>query len=1114
VVLVFTFGLNSESFLNKTASLAIKESGLDIKYKSIKGGLYSGLKIEGFEYEDKISSNLALDMDFKALKDGHLVVNDLNISNLKIKKEFLSSLLKPTDEKSSKSSSENPIKDIDIKRLHLDLSSLLYKEYEVYDLTLDVENLHYDMKESISGDISLNTDTNVAKLIGDISLKDSRYILDLDADLKNDYAYKFLKDTNITLSSLPHIKVKADGDFKDVSFDVALNDAEANINDITLMPKLITAKGDYGIESGELVSDLTIDLDSSVAKLDLKADIKLDKDDINNTLKFHTKSIIKPSKDLINEQNLTIVDMPEVLVDIGGDLKEIKIRSNTNRGEIRYNDITIKPKLLNIDANYFVAKKDISAKIDSLILSNIADIDLMGDLKLNLDDINSTLKYNAISNIKAKNGFLKSKLKDSNITLNELSPLSLDLKGDAKALDAKFLLDGEFSFDELKLRPKIDDSFVHLDLLSKDLNSNLSLKLDTNRGYGDIDAKVSLNLDDINNSLKYQLSSNIKDAKAFKGVDLSHLGDIKIDANGSLKELNADLKSQKIKATLKSSDFDNFTLDLATKRIYISKIYKDVPPDLKKSFVAIRADGSYKLSSKELHLKSKLDGFRYNNHTITTNEFNLDMVGDEITLSPTIIRAGDFKLTTSIKKVGEDLVAKIKNRALNLDAKFRLDPLFIKADGKIRSIDRLLKEINKVYPVDTTLGVDGRVVFKARTQGDRITVDITSPKITLKEGRLEKLDLKAIYQPNRIVLKNFDFDMRGFGDKSMNKKVRLARDGIITFDDENASVDVELLNLVHFKGSKKGDVINGKLTTHKLTLAYQDYGKLTLSSDIDIFQSGDKTAITGEIEFKDTEVNYESRYLDVSKDSDIIIVSDKNKTKDSFKENIFLDLKIFSDDNILYKVRAGEIELRPNIVIRKDFGSNQKITGKIKIMDGMYDLADKRFKIKEGAVAFRGLEDINPLLDLHVEYDEIDDIDIFIDIAGDKNRPKLKFSSKPQKSKKDIFSYLLFGMSASESEGAASSANKAAERIFGRAISKDLARELNLDRLDMNRNNLGGVDIKAGKKVDKKTIIYYQNRATESSVIVERKLSRDWEVTIEAGKAGQGVDFVYRKGFK
>ncbi len=206
--------------------------------------------------------------------------------------------------------------------------------------------------------------------------------------------------------------------------------------------------------------------------------------------------------------------------------------------------------------------------------------------------------------------------------------------------------------------------------------------------------------------------------------------------------------------------------------------------------------------------------------------------------------------------------------------------------------------------------------------------------------------------------------------------------------------------------------------------------------------------------------------------------------------------------------------MKPDMVVRKDFGQEQKITGKIKILGGMYDFADKRFVIKEGAVAFRGLAKVNPLLDLHVVYDEIEDVAIMIDIAGDKNRPKLSFNSEPQMSKKDIFSYLLFGMSASETEGAATSANKAAERIFGRAVAKDLARELHLDRLDMNRNADGGIDVKAGKKINKKSIIYYQNKSTESSVIYERKLSKSWDVTTEVGKLGQSVDFVYRKGFK
>ena len=360
----------------------------------------------------------------------------------------------------------------------------------------------------------------------------------------------------------------------------------------------------------------------------------------------------------------------------------------------------------------------------------------------------------------------------------------------------------------------------------------------------------------------------------------------------------------------------------------------------------------------------------------------------------------------------------------------------------------------------------------------------------------------------------------GFESEDLNRQVKLKRDGIITYEGENASVDVELENLLLFQGEKKRDIITASLSTNNLPLSYPEFGKTKITSDIEVYQADKKMAITGKIEFKESEISYESRYLDVSKDSDIVIISKESKQRqeklknDTFIDNTFLDLKIKSTDAMVYKVRAGEIELQPDIQVRKDFGSAQIITGKIKLIDGMYDFADKRFKINEGAIAFRGQKDVNPLLDLHIEYDEIKDTLIMIKIAGDKNRPKLDFSSKPMMSKKDIFSSLLLGMSAKEIKNAASSANKAAERIFGRAIAQDLARELNLDKLDMSRNSAGDIDIKAGKKVGKKNMIYYKNKSTQSSIIVERKLSKNWDFNTEIGQTGQAVDFVYRKRFE
>ncbi len=1122
LIMIVVFGLNSASFLNHTAKYAIEKSGLDITFSEIKGGLYSGLEIKDFNYQNDVKADVKLDIDFPALKDGKVKVRDVNLSNLTIDKDFLASLLAPSDtNKTTATSKKSFIKEISVDNLHLDTKDIVYEAYTLDALVLDVHDFHYDMKEEFSGDIKAHIASNVALADIDVMLKKGHYNAHINADVQKEFIEPYLKDSNVTLDTVPHITLDALGDMENVVVDAKIGEGILFSQSIMINPKMMDIHADIGIKSGDIKADVKADIDSDMAALQVKADAVLNSKDINNTLQFSLHSQIEGDQDFVEkqlkDQNITIVTLPSFMLDAKGDLKNITFSTNLKEGEIHYDAFEIFPKALNLSGDYDLIGQQLNAKLLSRIDSNAANVDLNSQLSVNLKDINQTLAYTSKGKIIAQSAYLKSQIKDANVTIEKLSPLTIMIEGDAKALDAVFDLDGEMAYDDLQVSPKIKNSQVHVDLVKKDIESALHIMIDSNRGDIVLNSDVSVNLNDINDSLRYKGDMKIKDAKAYAGVDLSYLGDIAFSAVGSLKELTANVKSKKINANVVSTDFDTFNLHLDTKKIYLGKIYADVPPDLKKSFVAVKADGFYKLKGKEAKIKARLKGFKYNRHTLYTNTFTLALKGEDITLSPLVLRSDKFKMTMDMKKVGNDLVAHIKNRAFFAKAKLNLDPLHVRADGEISSIDALLKEVDKVYPIDTSMGIDGRVKFKARMQGDAIKADISSPKISFKEGRLEKLYILALYRPNSVRIKNFDFKLAGFEGKGMNRQVKLAREGIITFNDENASVDVELENLLYFKGKKEGDVTTGRFKTKTLALSYPNYGETKVTTDLEMYQSGEKMAVTGEVRFKETEVNYQSRFLDVSKDADIIIVSKEDKKKkegDNFVQNTFMDIKIVSDDAIIYKVDDGEIEMQPDMVVRKDFGEAQKITGKIKILGGMYDFADKRFKINEGAVAFRGQKGTNPLLDLHVEYDEIDDVRIMIDIGGDKNRPKLSFNSEPQMSKKDIFSYLLFGMSASETEGAATSANKAAEKIFGRAVAKDLARQLHLDRLDMNRNTDGGIDVKAGKKVNRKSIVYYQNKSTESSVIYERKISKNWDVATEVGKLGQSVDFVYRKGFK
>ncbi len=1113
------FSLNSQTVLNKVAQTAISQSGVDAKYESFEGDVFGGFFIKGFSYEDKIKADLKLKADLVKLKDKVLHIEDINLSNLWIDEEFLKTLKVDSNESESDSKSGKDLflKKIIVDKLSFSLVDFSYDEYKIYSLDIKAKNIRYDMKKDIEAEAKINLQSNVAKADIKADIKDENYTLDMKIWSQKEFLATFLDEQNITINSAPFISLKADGDFKLLNANLEITKIDLTYEDIKVSPKKFDVDALFDIERRDLKADVLTFIESSVCDIDLRSDIELNIDDINSTLVFDLNSSLKPKiaylEKFTKEQNVTIKEIPKLDLKASGDFKSIEFSTHLIDGKVLYNSFDIEPKALDINGTYSLQKGDLKADILADINSNVADIDFFTTLSLNQKDINNTLIFNLNSEIFAQ----KRELKEFNISITKPTKISLDAKGDLKRIRAVLSSDGEILYDKIKIKPYIYDSFAELDLKSKVLKSEIFAEIVSTVGTIKTKTKASLNIEDINNTLIYNTHLLIKDTKEYKGIDLSSLGEIKAEAKGSLKNLDADISSPKLKIVAKSADFDKFNLSVDTKKIHIGKIYKDLPPELVKSFVHLKSEGFYRLSNKEAKFTSTLKGLKYDKNLIFTDEFEVHLKGEDIKISNLTLQAKGFKMSIEAQKSADFIKADIKNRAINAKADIKLDPFYIEADAKVESINELIKEINRLYPLDIGLKVDGSLELLASMEGEDAKITLNSPKIEFQDGDMVDLNLVSFYNKERILLKNFDFRLKGFKPKEFNRVVKLKKDGLITLG-EDSKVDIELENLLSFKGEQKGDVTTGTLSAKDLTLAYNGYGYTKLSTKLDMFQSTNKLAVTGFIEFKDSEITYESPFLDVSKDPDIIIVTDKSKKKekpdDDFLQNTFLDLDIRSPNEMKYVVDAGEIELKMNINVRKDLGSEPKITGKINVLSGQYDMADKRFIIKEGAIAFRGQEGSNPLLDLNVNYEEIEDIVIMIAIGGDKNRPKLVFSSKPMMSKKDIFSYLLFGMSVSESDIAATSANKAAEKIFGRALAKDLARELNLDRLDMSRNTLGGIDIKAGKKVGKKSIIYYQNRSNKSSILYEKRLNKNWSIESEISKDGQGAEIFYKKGYK
>lgn len=141
-------------------------------------------------------------------------------------------------------------------------------------------------------------------------------------------------------------------------------------------------------------------------------------------------------------------------------------------------------------------------------------------------------------------------------------------------------------------------------------------------------------------------------------------------------------------------------------------------------------------------------------------------------------------------------------------------------------------------------------------------------------------------------------------------------------------------------------------------------------------------------------------------------------TQSPFLANLRMDLTLAVDRDTWIRSQEANIEvysegdLRINIDRRRE---TLTLDGVVTTDRGQYTFLGKRFLIKQGAVRFVGINDINPLLQVTAEY-EVEQagrptINIRILIGGTMRSPRITLESdaQPPISQSDLLSYLAFG---------------------------------------------------------------------------------------------------------
>ena len=1175
----------------------------NITFGEMQGGLLSGFSLKDVNYNNQIQAKeVGLTVDFEALKNRELIIDNLVLKEAQIDKDFLATLIdtNSSDENKTDSNVTLPFDTVLIKNANISVKNTGYQNYYIRSAKLHLSDVKTDMKKEHSGSLTFLLDSNMSQANIEASFKNETYDVLAKVEANRDFIAPFVKEHNLTLLVNPKLTLTAKGDLDAVKYEINIHKLSLKQNDYLVKSKLFRTKGTFNIKENSVDNSLSTELDGNVAYIKLSALTRLDLDDLNNTLVFDIDGKVEPKKTFIPaelaEQNITIQQLPKIAFLVKGDMKNVKFKTIIKGLKAKQNDLALNLKDLKLDGDAKPLNGDVKINLLTHFDSSVTDgkIDLKG--RLNYKDVNNSLVFNLNSKLNTHGDYLNKILKDTNVTVLGKSEIVLSAKGSMKKI--------EFQTDVNNFRAKQNELELHVNNLlikgeAQPLEGNVQVNLVTNLkstiADGEINADTKLNFHDVNNSLKFKTKldfivheayvnnflkeSNVTlrgetplkltargdmnrikvkldvSSKVFAQNMLSDLtlktndivvnlkqhrvnGDIKLNSTAKNIALNMNsnfsgdytlpkkmiikshikisnfnafgvnlnsliplnlhidkskehavvtLNSKDIELSANSSDLDHIIFNIKSNKIYPSKIV-DVPEELKKKFVKLDFTGEATVSKQYLTLK----GF------IESNK--------------------KFKAFVDVKNREDGLNLDVHTKHLKVNANGNVKEKNINTTVSIDSLTKVQEEFSRLYPFTVT-PIDGSLELKAKLRGEEIFANVRSLKIKLDGFNVEKIDIDAHYTKELLTLNKLDLETTGFEDKKLNRKIYLNKKGKIYLGEKrDVSLDIHPNILVDLKGTQED--LKGFFSIESLPLGYPTYGEVILSTHINYEQKGEKKKIMGGVMLEKMKLLYESKFLDPAHDSDVVIITKKDKKKknerDSFLEDTYIDLAIYAPD-AQYKTKDIDLTFMVDVKAKKEFGKSLGMLGRLHEINGLVEQAPKFFTVVDSSIVFRGLKEINPLLDITVEH-ELPDVLITINIHGDANRPKLEFSSDPQMPKKDILSYLLLGVSTAALSDEKTDLGREAELFIMNQAARDLAYELELDRVFIKDDGTGeGYAVQVGKKIDKKTMFVIESSTEGNSFILEYDVSKN--IKVEVGQhqktvPSQSIDIFFRKKFK
>ncbi len=1073
--------------------------------------------------------------------DGKYEHKVLNIDKLELKsfnlKQFLPILktLQNGDSNSTNSDSNmsSPIipKLVNIKYAKLTLSPFRIKELSAKDLKIELSNAKFDVDKLKlkKAKVNLKYRSDLAKIVSNIAFnKDDLNITNININILNaaklENIYKKYIDSNSTKSK-----------------------NETVIPSITNINRIYVDKFNFYLKNylykSEKIKSVNLSINHALADIKSK-NLKID----NYLAKIHTSTTFaKIDGSLENKLIINNAILNSSNVD-----KIITLFSNTKKGESNSKTNLVIIKLPNkyIIKNIKIDAKKLSFnpfKINkTLILANNITGDInktylnSGNLKIEL--LSNWGKANLSGNLKNNNYYAKGSykvfnklLKEYKIPLNDknIKPLIVDGRFGIRDLDINIKLSGKDILSSVK---NIDILSSKSRLIYKYKSGNLEWDMNANvntkyTGLAKLKNKLTYN-----QKLKYSGKLTPKKRLPFaKDLD-SLFNNLSLTYDGDSNKIDLAFETDKLKGLLKSKNYSGGILTIKnTKAIKLSEL-TTLPADYKNSVInslkiespiyfkkILPLKGTLAVTSNLINISGK---WSYNKNfaakllstmnkksLIAKSNPNLKLAA----ISPMNIEIDNQKNLINGKLKGKFILGNISYNLKdnNIDTILTTDSLKVKAKGKLnnhnvdinsKSIKRALRDISRLYKIKKLPDIDGNIEIKANiTKTSGIRLMAKSSKIVYydkkKATKIDNIILNLNYFNKHININSYKFNAEGYNFYSNRVSSILLKKNIINI--EKLWINDSLLVTGNY--NYLSNIGNLKLKSGNLKIDKPEM-KVILAINTDVKINKDKIAINGKIVVINGVIKKNLKNKSISQYNDIIILQRKAADENTdFAKNIKLNLKIKTQQGIVYAQDGSHFKLKPNLKITKEYRQLPIYKGIINIQKGgYYILNGKKLILKKGIVTFKG-KSTTPNINIVMIYNG-KDYDIRINLSGTPNRPILYFTSNPPLTKDQILAYLLFD----DSTAAGTHSQEAMLSLISGTIAKSFLGSIGIkiDHISIKENGFS-----IGKSISKNVTIYYKQDGEKASVKTRIDISKSIHTEIEVGKDTQSADIIFSKEY-